>query len=123
MPTSYGLSHSTNSLPRSACTIGALSRSAIAMSSSCAPWQPAPARIVTRRAWLSRSAAAARSASPGTVTDVEGRMPVTRVPAGARSRNTSPGTTTTATPRRSIALRMAISRTRGSCSGALTSST
>src|SRR5216684_2694746 len=38
MPTSNGLSHSTCSLPRNACTMGAFRRSASARTSSCAPW-------------------------------------------------------------------------------------
>src|SRR6266481_3964808 len=40
MPTSNGLSHSTCSLPRNACTIGAFRRSASARTSSCASWHP-----------------------------------------------------------------------------------
>ena len=48
MPTSKGLSYSTNSLPRMECTTGALRAPAMAMSWSWAPAQPAPARMVTR---------------------------------------------------------------------------
>jgi hypothetical protein len=46
MPTSNGLSYSMNSLPRIACTIGAFSLPARAISSACAPAHPAPPRIV-----------------------------------------------------------------------------
>ncbi len=42
MPTSYGLSYSTCSFPRRACTTGALSLPANSTSSLCAPAQPLP---------------------------------------------------------------------------------
>src|ERR1700735_2705177 len=60
MPTSYGLSYSTNSLPRNACTTGAFSAPASAMSWSCAPEQPAPARIVTAPPFIRPRAGAVR---------------------------------------------------------------
>ena len=122
IPTSYGLSYSTNSLPRNACTTGAFSAPASAMSWSCAPAQPAPARIVTALASFSTCAAAASDSSSGRTTGEVARIGTGSGPAGASARNTSPGTTTTATPPRASAARMAISSTRGSCSGTLTSS-
>ena len=92
MPTSYGLSYSTNSLPRSACTTGACSRSATATSSSCAPWQPAPARIVTASGRVEQvgrggELVVARAGRP----DAVGRTAVTARRPRRRARNTSPG--------------------------------
>src|SRR6202034_3434405 len=95
IPTSYGLSYSTNSLPRNACTTGACSADASAMSWSCAPAQPAPARIVTGLASLSTSATAASDRSSGRTTDGAMRTGTGLYPSGAGSRNTSAGTTTT----------------------------
>src|SRR6201989_2510167 len=121
MPTSYGLSYSTNSLPRNACTTGAFSAAASSMSWSCAPAQPAPARIVTRLAEFSPSAAAASDWSSGRMTGDTARTGTASV-SGASARKISPGTTTTLTPPRCSAIRIAMSRVRGSCPEMLTSS-
>ena len=122
MPTSNGLSYSTASLPRNACSTGACNAPARAISWSCAPAQPAPARIVTRLAAFSTPAAAASASSAGRTTGAAGRIAVTLAPDGASAKNTSPGMTTTATPPRSSAVRIPMSSTRGSCAGTLTSS-
>jgi len=74
IPTSYGLSYSTNSLPRNACTTGAFSAPASAMSWSCAPAQPAPARIVTAPAAFSTCAAAASDSVSGRTTGEVARI-------------------------------------------------
>ena len=50
MPTSYGLSYWIHSLPRSAWPTGDLTRSAKAITSSCAPAVPLPQNSVTRSA-------------------------------------------------------------------------
>src|SRR6516162_2641520 len=68
MPTSKGLSHSTYSLPRSACTIGDLRRSPSAKSSSCAPAHPEPHRIVILPSPFSIAASRSRSCLSGTTT-------------------------------------------------------
>ena len=78
MPTSLGLSYSTNSFPRMAWTTGAASASAIATTSSWAPSQPAPARIVTRPAAFSSSAARVKRLLPGVI--VGTRLPDRRRP-------------------------------------------
>ena len=122
IPTSYGLSYSTYSLPRNACTTGACSAPASAMSCSCAPAQPAPARIVTRPAAFSTSAAAASDAWSGRITDAVGRIGTGAPASRASARKISPGTTTTATPPRASAERIATCRIRGSCSCVLISS-
>ncbi|HUB42142.1 MAG TPA: hypothetical protein VMA72_25105 [Streptosporangiaceae bacterium] len=65
-------------LPWNACTTGAFSVPARRVSSSCAPAHPAPARIATRLAAFSTSAAAARSDSAGVITaeaSLTGRAP------------------------------------------------
>jgi len=92
------------------------------MSWSCAPAQPAPARIVTRLAPFSTSAAAASGASAGRITDAALRTGVHVAPDGTSAKNTSPGMTTTATPPRSSAARIVLSMTCGICSGMLASS-
>src|SRR5262245_20970310 len=65
MPTSYGLAYSTCSLPRSGWTIGAFRSLASAVTSACAPAQPAPQRSVTAPASLSSDANRSRSRSLG----------------------------------------------------------
>ena len=52
------------------------------MSWSCAPAQPAPARIVTRLAAFSTSAAAASGPSAGRMTDGVGRTAIAVEPDG-----------------------------------------
>ena len=122
IPTSYGFCHSMCSLPRSACTIGACSFAASAITSSCAPATPAPARIVTFFAPFRMDAAASSPEASGVTVDRVGRIGAVARRSGASAKNTSPGTTTTATPRFSTAVRMAISSTHGSCAGSPTSS-
>ncbi len=122
IPTSNGLSYSTASLPRNACSTGACSAPASAISCSWAPAQPAPARIVTRSLTFSTRAASASAASPGRTTGTAARTADTFAPDGASAKNTSPGMTSTATPLRCTAVRSAMSSSRGICAGTLTSS-
>ena len=68
MPTSKGLSYSTCSLPRSECTIGALSMPASLTISAWAPAQPAPHIRVMRSPSFRIFASASMSASGGITT-------------------------------------------------------
>src|SRR5712672_3519608 len=63
IPTSKGLSHSMCSLPRSACTMGALSLAARATTASWAPAQPAPQRSVVLSPLSRKSTKSSMSAS------------------------------------------------------------
>ena len=73
IPTSNGLSYSMNSLPRSACTIGAFSFSASSINSAWAPSHPAPPKMVTFRESLRMLAVLAISSSEGrTVAPISG---------------------------------------------------
>ena len=65
MPTSYGLSYSTYSLPPSAWTIGLFSASASCISGACAPAQPRPQNSVTRPAPFRIEASASSSRGAG----------------------------------------------------------
>src|SRR5262245_37537426 len=111
-----GVLLSTCSLPRIACTIGALRRSPTAMSSSWAPWHPEPHRMVTRMSSpLSSAARRSRSACRGVTTGACGSSPsaLGLGPSIAGCKATSPGMTTTDTPRLPTASRIATSSTRG----------
>src|SRR6266853_1768692 len=77
MPTSNGLSHSTCSLPRNACTMGAFRRSASARTSSCAPSHPEPQNMVTRPSLLRSAASRSTSTCAGTATACLGSRPAT----------------------------------------------
>ncbi len=122
IPTSYGLSYSTNSLPRNACTTGAFNAPASAISCECAPAHPAPAKIVTALASFSAEAASTSAASLGRTIGDAARIGTGSPALRASSRNVPPGTTTTATPPRASAARIATCRIRGSCSWVLISS-
>jgi glyoxylate carboligase len=65
IPTSNGLSYSMNSLPRSACTIGAFNFPASCINSVWASAHPAPPKMVTFRDSLRMPAALARISSEG----------------------------------------------------------
>ena len=113
IPTSYGLSHSTCSLPRIACTMGALSLAAKATTASWAPAQPAPQRSVVLSPLSRRSAKSSMSASAAhtrgnrdTGLGVEATGP-------ASYRAISPEMTMTATPCLATASRIAASTIRG----------
>src|SRR6266403_3132485 len=124
MPTSYGLSHSTCSLPRSACTMGDFSLAPSANSASCAPAQPEPHNRVTRDDVFKRLASRSSSPSAGRTSDGPGnRLSILGAGASTASlRAVSPEITITATPRWPTAARIAISSARGICSGEETNS-
>ena len=114
MPTSKRLSYSMCSLPRSVCTMGAWSAPAMAMSSACAPAQPAPARMVTFFPLSSRAASwASRGPAGRTSGCSSGGASTNGCVSGASRSATSPGKEMTETPRFATALRMASSSTRG----------
>src|SRR5580658_3379380 len=116
MPTSHGFEYSTYSFPRSVCTRGAPNLCASATTESCAPAQPAPARIVTF--FAPRRSSTIRETCPS-LGVIRGRGSEKVTPEGASvaaRRETSPGIATTATPCRATAVRIAISRIRGICS-------
>src|SRR5258706_341279 len=115
MPTSYGLSHSTCSLPRSACTMGDFSFAPSANSAPCAPAQPEPQSSVTRDAAFSSAARRSSSLSAGRTSDGPGSKPPT-LGAGASTAccsDGSPEMTITATPPLPTAARIPASSPQG----------
>ena len=124
MPTSKGLSYSTCSLPRSACTIGAFSAAGElhhlvmrAGAAGAAQQRDALAAVQQLRQLVELAVAGG----------MHGRRRAGAAQLGARAalgrlQRHVAGITTTATPRSAIAVRIAISSTRGICSGCETSS-